>query len=265
MKRSTQTFLFLLSFTLVFTTVFFGYRWIRHARLVRSVGAVVRIPFTVYQHATVTAANTKFASGPTVRTMSILARQPDGSEAYQTDTVFNGFKTRTIIIGNVKRVTYDEAGVVISRQYSPEELAKVERNVGGVFDPGNGCLTTIRGTTPARTLESSDTLLGVPALKIRSANGIVGTYAPTLNCLPLEHRAQWSNGSLSELIVDKVVVGTAEPALFEVPSHYREMKPSDAMRERLVFSKNIPPDRFDKIITGEAAYDDFYSRHRPSQ
>ncbi|MEW5981642.1 MAG: hypothetical protein AB1806_04650 [Acidobacteriota bacterium] len=116
-------------------------------------------------------------------------------------------------------------------------------------DPSSDCLDSLSGRpiTAGQVLEERATINGYPSVKIR-VGPVTLWFAPDLGCAKLQQLGDFGT-SKSRAFPIMIRPGEPDPALFEVPTHYREVAPSE------LFGIAGHPEA--------AARDAYYFSHRP--
>lgn len=168
-----------------------------------------------------------------------IASLPDGTE----------FRVRTIQQPGIRSVVVDQIQVK-----STQRTLQMNRTPAALTDaPLN------RYTEIGRARH-----LGFDIVKLSSDETTAQVeiwVAPELDDLPVRDRRWWKNAqgavvSETDQIATEIILGDPDPALFDIPSDYVEMKPSDlaAAVEQRVFGRMIPAAAMNTLLRADEIY-----------
>lgn len=98
-------------------------------------------------------------------------------------------------------------------------------------DPATNCTKNFIGGNPSKLKpisETMDTVEGYPALKTvdDSGDGVWTVWrAPAFGCDTVKQHVEFKDGGYSDQVPTQLQLGEPDPALFEIPSEFKEVSP----------------------------------------
>jgi hypothetical protein len=121
--------------------------------------------------------------------------------------------------------TNDKESTKTSMRHPKQDAASLQR------DPISQCLNSIAGrpmSSSQETFLGVETISGYQTAKIQS-DIITSWYALDYGCALLKDRWEFTPFEVTEKELVSLVAGEPTAALFEIPTHYREVPPSERM------------------------------------
>lgn len=163
----------------------------------------------------------------------------DGSRVFDvTDVTPNKpFSERIIDFANGEQLTILEHKSKKSTTFDPVNNTPSKR----LLDASNNCL---RPTSTAEQNLGEEVVDGYRTVRISSGGG-TRWHALDYGCALVKDRMEWSDGQVSEKKLVTLIPGEPSPSLFDDPSGFEEVPPSQ-----------MSPD-------SPARHDEYYQSHRP--
>lgn len=208
-----------------------------------------------------------------------LGRRADGSEVSVTENRISPDRPmveRVLFFpATGARVMVDDTVGLKSTFYYSKRESVFPRLQLMKNDPTRRCLTGLAGEQTHTGLAEDDSILGNPVVKMvtEGPNRHTRWLSPQLGCIEVMARHDWSAGTGAQVAStalstpDYIKLGEPDDRLFEVPSSYEEVKPSERLDRINAWMRRqfpeVPPTRNPQANESfRRSADESYAKHR---